>query len=364
MHHQPYFAQMLVVVSFIIGLFCIRYIRSFDLYEKEPFLVMFAATCWGGIWSIGLALLFYKLAHSLGAGNLHTTFGALAVIGPSEELAKLLALISCYWFIRKQLNEPVDGIIYMACVALGFSLIENYFYVIKADSPVQTMIMRLAISTPMHISFSAFMGLAFCLFLQNKSAAVMIPLAFLYASLSHGIFDLIIFNGWALLVLFVVIKVAHSWNLSLLGYATVLSPFRKSLEAYVAGYDKPVVEEGIECLKCGNTNPKATYRLGKERFQHCEECGNFVTTKSGIFNLFHFFGGLFRGFPSEHYWKPSVTGQKYSTLYEGNWLSEEKRIAYFDLYTLSKAIEKMNTETISKMDHSWWFPKWAANRIG
>lgn len=113
---------------------------------------------------------------------------------------------------------------------------------------------------------------------------------------------------------------------------------------------------------CGNAEPKLTYRFGKERIQQCEECGNFVITKSGLLKLFHFFGALFRGFPNEYYWAPFITGQKYTTLYEGNFLSEEKGIACFNLHTLSNAIEKMKSETIAKMDRRWWFPTWAANR--
>jgi RsiW-degrading membrane proteinase PrsW (M82 family) len=363
LHNPAHFPQMLMVISFLLGLYCVKYIRSFDLYEKEPFFTMLAVTFWGGIWSIGLATIFYRIVHELGVRNLHNTFGALGVIGPVEEFAKFLALVSCYWFTKKQINEPVDGIIYMACVALGFSLIENYFYVLKADDPLQVFVMRMAISTPMHISFSAFMGLAFYLLVQDKRAFPLALLAFTYASLAHGLFDLILFNGWIFLVLLIIIKIAHSWTLHLLTYTTACSPFKKSLEAFVASYVKPKIEPGIECLKCGNTEPKLTYRFGKERIQKCDECGNFVTTKSGLFKIFHFFAALFGGFPAQHYWTPFITGQKYSTLYEGNWLSEEREIAYFDLHTLSDSIERMNNENIAKMEQRWWFPGWAASRV-
>lgn len=322
---------------------------------------MLAVTCWGGIWSIGLATGIYKWVHSLGVGNLDNSFGALAVIGPTEELAKFLAFVSCYWFTRKQLNEPVDGMIYMSCVALGFSLIENYFYVLRAANPAQMMVLRLLISTPMHICFSAFMGLAFYLLLQSWRAWLMVPFAYVYASLIHGIFDLIIFNQWVFLVLLAVIRLAHYWTLCLLGYATAQSPFRKSLETFIASYDRQVEEVGIECLYCGNMKPKITYRIGKERIQRCE-CGNFITTKSGLLQIFNFFAALFRQFPGKYYWTPLVTGEKYSTLYEANWLSEEKQIAYFNLHDLSEAVEKMNTETIANIDRRWWFPRRTASR--
>jgi hypothetical protein len=123
----------------------------------------------------------------------------------------------------------------------------------------------------------------------------------------------------------------------------------------VLAYDKPVIEPGIECLNCGNTEPKLTYRVGDERIQKCGKCGNFVTTKSGLLKLFRHFAGVIGEFPANYYWTPLITGEKYSTLYEGNQLSEEKKIAFFNLHSLSVAIEKMDAETITKMERRWWF---------
>ncbi len=355
-HDLSYLPQVLVLISFLIGMFCIIYIRSFDLHEKEPFLSMVAVTCWGGVWSVILSLLIYRTFHAFGIENLKNATGALLVIGPTEELAKLLALMSCYWFVRKEINEPVDGILYMSCVALGFSLIENYFYVLKADQPLQVMVLRLTISTPMHICFSAFMGLAYYLYLQRRSACLLLLMAYGYASLAHGVYDLIIFSGWAFIFIALVVKLTHYWTLSLMRYATARSSYRKSLEGFISEY-KPMLEPGIECLNCGDKEPKLTYRLGKELIQKCGHCNHFVTTKLGLFKIFAFFAATFSGFPNEYYWRASITKKKYSTLYKKNWLSEEKEIAYFALGPLNAAIENLNQEVVRMMETQWWFPK-------
>jgi len=360
----PYLSQVTVVASFFAGIACINYIRSFDLYEKEPFTTMLAVTCWGGAWSVGLSVIFYGTANILGLTDLKTAFGAFFVIGPVEEMAKLLAFLSCYWLMHKEMNEPVDGIIYMSCVALGFSIIENYFYVVRAANPTQVMVLRLAMSTPMHISFSAFMGLACYLLAKTRGAFLMLPLAYIYACLVHGLYDAVIFTGWALLFLLIVIKIAHTWTLTLLSYATARSPFRRSLKSFIAKYPSPAVERGIECLHCGNSEPKTTYRLGKASIQKCGECDHYVTTKSGLLKLFAFFAATFRGFPAEHYWRPAITGKKYSTLYRNNWLSEKKGIASFTLDQLSDAVDELNEETVKKMEDRWWFPRSAFVRAG
>jgi hypothetical protein len=38
----------LILISFVFGLMFIRYIRSYDVHEKEPVWKMLLATVWGG----------------------------------------------------------------------------------------------------------------------------------------------------------------------------------------------------------------------------------------------------------------------------------------------------------------------------
>ena len=226
-------AHILIALSFLIGLFCIRYIQSFDKHEKEPFGKMLMVTCWGGAWSILITMGLYQGLNAIGISGSKTTLGALLIIGPVEEMAKFLALLTSYFIYRSEFDEPVDGIIYMSCVALGFSLIENFFYAMRPDSEY-LLLLRLFISTPMHICFSAFMGLAFYFWQQNRNAAGLLIISFLLASISHGTYNLIIFNGYAIIVLFVVVGVILSWTIDLLSYATALSPHRVPLAAFIA----------------------------------------------------------------------------------------------------------------------------------
>ncbi len=52
---------------------------------------------------------------------------ALLVIGPLEEMAKMLPFVAV--IIRlKAFNEPVDGIIYASFIGLGFAAAENFLY--------------------------------------------------------------------------------------------------------------------------------------------------------------------------------------------------------------------------------------------
>ena len=348
-------AHILIALSFVIGLFCVRYIQSFDKHEKEPFGKMLMVTCWGGAWSIIITAGLYLGLHYLGISGSKTTFGALLVIGPVEEFAKFLALLTSYFIYRSEFDEPVDGIIYMSCVALGFSLIENFFYAMRPESQY-LLLLRLFISTPMHICFSAFMGLSFYLWRQNKKATGLLVISFVLASLSHGTYNLIIFNGYALIALIVVIGVILSWTMDLLSYATALSPHRVPLKAFIAAYHNPKSQTGIECLNCNSENSKLTYKNGRIRIQKCDGCDQYVTTRKSLFKIFQHYAATFKAIPRSGLTK-NRSDPALASLYAGNIFSKSKGIACFDLESLDKALEERNLAIIESMENKWWFPK-------
>ena len=98
-------AHILIALSFLIGLFCIRYIQSFDKHEKEPFSKMLLVTCWGGAWSIIITVGLYMGLGYLGISGSKTTVGALLVIGPVEEFAKFMALLTSYFIYRSEFEN-------------------------------------------------------------------------------------------------------------------------------------------------------------------------------------------------------------------------------------------------------------------
>ncbi len=345
-----------VFLSFVIGLFCVHYLSGYDKHEKEPLGRMFAVCCWGGAWSIIVSSILYAIVHGIGVQDIRNSFGALFVIGPVEESAKLLALFSSYFIIRNEMDEPTDGILYMACVALGFSLIENYFYATRNVNSGHLLLLRLFISTPMHIAFSIFMGLAFYVWKKHRKSTGLLFVSFLYASFVHGLYDLIIFNGIALIVLLLLVQQAYGFSLTLLSYTTAVSPYRLPLADFISAYGNPQTENGIECLHCGSVNPKKTYKLKKITIQKCDQCDHYVTTKKGIFQIFHHFASTFKKLDA-NYRTPSASGRQHSTLYANNDVSDFKKIASFELEKLNRTIEEVNASIIQKMEEKWWLPK-------
>ena len=80
--------------------------------------------CYRTLGLAGLQLDPYLLA----ATNLPGLFlYAVLVIGVIEELVKLLPFLAVVLRFR-EFDEPIDGIIYASFIALGFSAVENYYY--------------------------------------------------------------------------------------------------------------------------------------------------------------------------------------------------------------------------------------------
>lgn len=346
---------LLVFLSFVIGIAITDYLRSFDLYEKEPLPRMFLVVLWGGAWSIIISVLTYKLLAKAGICRIDNFFGALFVIGPVEEAAKLLALFSSYFIFRKELNEPTDGLIYMACVALGFSLIENYFYATRTPDSGILLFLRLLISTPLHIFSSIFMGIAFFEIIKLRTGALFLLVSFCYASLIHGFFDAILFSKWVLVFLFIVICFSSRWTLSVLSYSTAKSPFRPELKAFI-GQCRTDRRTGLECLNCGSLNDKDTYTGNSFFIQKCDQCTNYIATKDSLFRIFRFFGSVFDNL-AQYYWDAKFHNLPYSRLYKGNSVSDLKNLAFFDLDELNEALKELNRSTIKNFERNWWFPK-------
>nr|WP_163296041.1 PrsW family intramembrane metalloprotease [Desulfovibrio sp. JC022] len=307
---------------------------------------MALVTVVGGGVSFCLAIFLYIWLESFGISEIKNGFGSLFVIGPVEEISKLIAMVLCLIFVRKEINEPTDGMIYMACVALGFAVIENYFYVAESEQPYVTMVLRLLLSTPMHISFSLFMGLAVYSLLKNKIGWGLLVIAFLYAVLAHGLYDLIIFEDLSSIFMFFIIYMSHGWSLSLAGYCAAVSPNRTSFKDFVKEFENPAEEEGLECVNCGDKSSKLTYNVDGISVQKCPSCEFYLTRKKSLFLIFRRFGSTFRKL-SKYYWPADNSKAAFSVLYDGNYISDEKKIAYFDLDKLNDVLEKFTLDTIN-----------------
>lgn len=120
----------------------------------------------------------------------------------SEEILKLIFAYMAA-IHTKYLDEPIDAVIYMITVSLGFSAMENIFFLLapmlKGDI-VSTLIsgnMRFVGATLLHVISSSCVGImyAFAYYKSKKVLTISIAFGLILAITLHAFFNLFIING-------------------------------------------------------------------------------------------------------------------------------------------------------------------------
>ncbi len=104
---------------------CLVY--RYDMYDREPWYMVVLALLLGmGImWLVGVveAWSYRLLAHHMLSNAV-----AAAVPATQEEAARLIVVIAIALTLRRQFNDPMDGIIYGSLVGLGMAVTESIVF--------------------------------------------------------------------------------------------------------------------------------------------------------------------------------------------------------------------------------------------
>ncbi len=182
----------LAVLPAIILLF---YVNQQDKLQREPTKNLVKAFFYGCL-SVFVSLLISVPAMRLGLfSNIIVSFSdafRTAFFGAAipEETAKLVML---WLFLRKckDFDERMDGIVYGACVGLGFASFENIEYLFASGSQWVTVgLSRSITAIPAHFGFAVIMGYYFSLYYFDRYRAPGAGLKmWLYPVLLHGAYD-------------------------------------------------------------------------------------------------------------------------------------------------------------------------------
>ena len=319
------------------------WLRTLDIHEKEPFHKLFLVTLIGGVSSIFISVFIYNYFNFLGVTNIKTILGAIFIIGPVEEGAKLITFFLLLPLIKNEMNEPTDGPIYMACIGLGFSLIENVFYALNSEMPWTILSLRLVTATPMHISFSIFMGVAIYYHLFKQSNVKAICVSYMFASLIHGLYDVAIFSGIGLIFIFVFVWLARNWIITILGYSASTSPFRMSLKEFINSHQSYDHSSPI-CNHCGNADNKLTHKFEKIEIHQCTSCKYYITTKSSFSYLFRHFGSKFKWLSSSEL-NNYLLESNLSQTHDIHKATINRKFVYFSVDSLDPLLERLARES-------------------
>jgi len=140
-----------------------------------------------GLEPLGLRLDAVALAHDNGPALL---LYCLLVIGPVEELAKLLPFLLVVRRFRA-FDEPLDGIIYASFIGLGYAAVENYHY-LDFLGPVEAVARGFA-SPVIHMLFASVWAYWITrAHIDSEPITKAAVSGFVLAAALHGIYDFLV----------------------------------------------------------------------------------------------------------------------------------------------------------------------------
>lgn len=192
---------IIVIAAILPGLILLYYVYSKD-FHPEPKRMVLKGVFYGILSTVVSSLISLPMILSGGFSKnpgtlqeaLKLSFLAAAV---PEESAKLLML----WLLlrkNKEFDERYDGLVYAACVGLGFACVENLSYVISSgDAWFYVSASRALFAVPGHFAFAIAMGYYYSRnhFSWYKSTFFDKLKIWLVPVLLHGSYDTLVFSS-------------------------------------------------------------------------------------------------------------------------------------------------------------------------
>ncbi len=133
-----------------------------DSARPEPLKQLLLAFFYG-VGSTFVSVLIVGVMNALGlmVYNLETFAGAVSTALLAAAIPEELAKLAMLWlFLRRNqhYDEYLDGIVYAACVGLGFAAAENVLYLLQSDNWALTGAIRGLTAVPAHFAMACAMG--------------------------------------------------------------------------------------------------------------------------------------------------------------------------------------------------------------
>lgn len=169
-----------------------------DKKKPEP-RGLIIATFFAGMLAVPLVIPFQRLIYTYAGNSIELLFLGWATV---EELMKagVAYMVSLR---KKEMNEPIDALIYLMTAALGFAALENAIYIVNPLSlgnitdTLLTSNFRFIGASLLHTLASAIIGIsiAFSFYKEKKTKRVFIFWGVSLSIALHTLFNLFIIKG-------------------------------------------------------------------------------------------------------------------------------------------------------------------------
>ena len=192
---------VLFAAGFAPGVFWLWYFYSRDRFEPEPKKLIAQTFGIGMLLGIPATIMELVFVESLAASVL---------VAPVIEEGLKYAGVRLTVYRSQEFDEPLDGIVYAAAIALGFASLENAIYLVATylgatdpEQPLQAMspfsavasvfAIRAVLSVPSHVLFSSLWGsaLGHAKFSDPHHGRKLIRIGLFLAIFTHGVFNLL-----------------------------------------------------------------------------------------------------------------------------------------------------------------------------
>ena len=193
---------LILLLSFVPMLLYATILWWIDRYEKEPIGLLTVAFLWGAVPSIFLALIM-QIALDVPLMSIQDSsqltyelLGASVVAPVTEEGIKAFALILLLLLFKREIDSPLDGLIYGGMVGFGFAAVENVLYLFGAlteggvSGVLGLAFLRAGVFGLNHAMYTGFAGLGVALFLEVRDKWlrwVPLVIGFLMAMGAHAL---------------------------------------------------------------------------------------------------------------------------------------------------------------------------------
>ena len=176
------------------------YLRKIDLFEAEKLSYL--------LLTLGLGMVFCILVFPVSdwlfsvrypwheTGSLpHDVLFYTVAVGLVEEAVKFVPFLLVL-AMTKEIDEPIDYLIYASNAALGFAFMENLEYFHRGSLDIMTMRMLLSVFGHMFFTSTAAYGVVLGMRSGSTVKRYLYPLVgYLLAAIVHGLYDALLLNG-------------------------------------------------------------------------------------------------------------------------------------------------------------------------
>lgn len=265
---------LIILLSVLVsGGLWLRFLYKYDKVEPEPIGTVLKILLYGGT----LSVLPSAFCNAVWEGvtsfqmekqnTLLSSFFFSLFVGFDEEIFKALAAV---YLTRnlKELDEPIDAVVYASAIGLGFAIIENFQYGFRFG--IMNVVLRSVTAMPLHIGLAVFWGapIARVKFFPKTSYYNEMKNKVLLAALIHAGYDFVLFYfRIPVLGLFTSLVIAYfllKYVDKELKYLLTQTPFLPAGTCTNCGKENEL--DAKQCVKCGSN-------LKQEYFLVCKNCG-------------------------------------------------------------------------------------------